>query len=396
MVVGGRFTTTQRQSFEKLVQQLRPYWRTEQGLPARIQSLLTSNKSFGSRDRRLYRELIYTTLRYLPWIEPYFDEHPDEAIRRIACMAADLPATRPFRDAYGLGDSPTGHANELLPAWFQAHCPEAFLKDQAATILSRAPLWIRLQTDDVEKVKSMLAADGFAGEESRVLESALRLPDGSNISNNKAYKEVGPCLSVKAMHSFRFLIFVVVCDSVLSFSSKSSSNFQHVASPSDRRELRAACLSPHTRSVVDSLSPSHGPPRQGLLEVQDLGSQLLLSSLPVASGSRWLDACAGAGGKTLQLARLVGPRGTVTAHDIRPTALAELAVRAARAKLKNVRIADRLPTDTFDGVLVDAPCSGCVLRSPPSSYPTPQRREAPLFIAEHVHLRACLTRHFGR
>ena len=51
----------------------------------------------------------------------------------------------------------------------------------------------------------------------------------------------------------------------------------------------------------------------GLVEVQDLGSQLILESVGIASGGHWLDACAGAGGKTLQLARLVGPSGHVDA-----------------------------------------------------------------------------------
>ena len=78
------------------------------------------------------------------------------------------------------------------------------------------------------------------------------------------------------------------------------------------------------------------------------------------SGGHWLDACAGAGGKTLQLAALLGPDGTVTARDTRRTALEELSARAARARLSvRIRAGDRSdPPGGFDGVLVDAPCSG--------------------------------------
>ena len=41
-----------------LLTQLRPHWRRDRNLPARIQVLLSRNRSFGSRDRRLFRELV--------------------------------------------------------------------------------------------------------------------------------------------------------------------------------------------------------------------------------------------------------------------------------------------------------------------------------------------------
>jgi len=70
---------------------------------------------------------------------------------------------------------------------------------------------------------------------------------------------------------------------------------------------------------------------QGRVEVQDLGSQLLLEAVGIEPGGRWLDACAGAGGKTLQLVRLLGPGGQIDAHDIRAAALTELEERARRS-----------------------------------------------------------------
>ena len=98
--------------------------------------------------------------------------------------------------------------------------------------------------------------------------------------------------------------------------------------------------------------------REGRVEIQDLGSQLLLEAVGVEPGGRWFDACAGAGGKSLQLAALLGPAGRIDAHDVRPAALEELTRRAARAGLAG-RITARAPGDeTYDGVLVDAPCSG--------------------------------------
>jgi len=68
-----------------------------QALPRQIQLLLSGNRAFGSRDRRLYRELLYTTLRYLPWIEPWLDRDPDRAVK-IAAWPAIVVVTPEFQN----------------------------------------------------------------------------------------------------------------------------------------------------------------------------------------------------------------------------------------------------------------------------------------------------------
>ena len=86
----------------------------------------------------------------------------------------------------------------------------------------------------------------------------------------------------------------------------------------------------------------------------------MLESVGITAGESWLDACAGAGGKTLQLARLVGPNGHIDAIDPRSAALAELTLRANRARLSQITVRQHPPAPDacYDGVLVDAPCSG--------------------------------------
>jgi 16S rRNA (cytosine967-C5)-methyltransferase len=103
---------------------------------------------------------------------------------------------------------------------------------------------------------------------------------------------------------------------------------------------------------------------QGAFEIQDLASQLVGHACAPRAGETWWDACAGEGGKLLHLADLMGNKGVIWATDRNERRLAVLKRRAARAQLFNFRTAlwdgsSRLPTKTkFDGILVDAPCSG--------------------------------------
>ncbi len=275
----------QQRTFLRLLAALRPHWRHDAALPARLQAQLAAHRGFGSRDRRLYRELTYTTLRFLPWIEPLLESAPDEAVRRIAHLAADLPATRAFRAAFATGVPPAGDPAECLPAWFRPHCPELFSPPEVDTQLRRAPLWLRLQTADPAAVLAEFTALGWAWRQSTVLPDAIELTGEVDVTSTRAWQA-------------------------------------------------------------------------GAVEVQDLGSQLILATVGIEPGGRWLDACAGAGGKTLQLARLLGSTGRIDAHDIRPEALAELRTRVARARISSVRLVERPAATGYDGVLVDAPCSG--------------------------------------
>ncbi|MFL5321760.1 MAG: RsmB/NOP family class I SAM-dependent RNA methyltransferase [Myxococcaceae bacterium] len=110
----------------------------------------------------------------------------------------------------------------------------------------------------------------------------------------------------------------------------------------------------------------YGSPSRGSFEVQDEGSQLLGELVDAKPGDRVLDYCAGAGGKTLQLACHVGPNGVVSAWDIDRARLERLRVRAEKARATKVRVLLAPPSEQFDRVLVDAPCSelGALRRGP--------------------------------
>lgn len=102
----------------------------------------------------------------------------------------------------------------------------------------------------------------------------------------------------------------------------------------------------------------------GEFEIQDISSQAVGLLCAPKPGETWWDACAGEGGKTLHLSDLMQNKGHIWASDRAEWRLKKLKLRAGRAKCFNYRAAlwdggERLPMRTkFDGVLVDAPCSG--------------------------------------
>ncbi|GAB2837077.1 RsmB/NOP family class I SAM-dependent RNA methyltransferase [Microbacterium insulae] len=128
----------------------------------------------------------------------------------------------------------------------------------------------------------------------------------------------------------------------------------------------------------------------GRIRVQDEGSQLaalaLTRAIPVREGERWLDLCAGPGGKTAMLAAEALAHGAqVEANEISP-ARAGLVRRALEGVPLDVPISEEdgrartaATPDTYDRILVDAPCTGLgALRRRPEA----RWRKAPADVPE--------------
>ncbi|MDW8444829.1 MAG: RsmB/NOP family class I SAM-dependent RNA methyltransferase [Acetobacteraceae bacterium] len=106
--------------------------------------------------------------------------------------------------------------------------------------------------------------------------------------------------------------------------------------------------------------------REGLVEIQDEGSQLVSAMVDARPGMRVCDFCAGAGGKTLALAAMMANRGTIIAADVSAHRLQAAVRRLRRAGVSNVERRTIAPGEkwikrargSFDRVLVDAPCTG--------------------------------------
>ncbi len=139
----------------------------------------------------------------------------------------------------------------------------------------------------------------------------------------------------------------------------------------DRLDWASEALVLQKRQNVFSTESFHA----GFFEVQDAGSQLIAPFLEVESGMRVIDACAGAGGKTLHLASLMGNKGKIIAMDTEAHKLQELQKRAKRngvqiietRHIESSKTIKRL-ADSADRLLLDVPCSGLgVLRRNPDA-----------------------------
>lgn len=146
--------------------------------------------------------------------------------------------------------------------------------------------------------------------------------------------------------------------------------------PEAREAVRAAF--PQAEAVADladalrlpegTALEQSAPYQDGLVEIQDVGSQWIARFCGARSGELVVDLCAGAGGKTLALAADMAGEGRLIAADVNRDRLSRLPMRAERASADTIEImlmnggqeAEALAplTGQADAVLIDAPCSG--------------------------------------
>ena len=310
-------------------------------LPVRLQRAKLSEADAG-----LATELTYGTLRR----QGYYDvvislaagrpvSKIDPAILdvlRLAChqllsmrVAQHAAVDEAVQLAKTVGsNSATGFVNGVLRTitrtdaaeWQDRALATAKNDDERLSILHSHPVWI------IRAFRSALAADGRDSE----------LPDLLEADN------VAPRVSVVALPGNATV---------------------------EELDAYAAAYSP-VGAVLDGGDPLQlEAVRAGRARVQDEGSQLAALALsrarPVVAGERWLDLCAGPGGKAALLAAEAAVGGAVlVANEVVP-ARAEL-VRKALAvfdpapdvwELDGTTVGDDHP-DEFDRILIDAPCTG--------------------------------------
>ncbi len=291
------------------------------------------NKKFGSKDRRAVRETLFSLFRWWGWLGPKMGT--SGAWTRQLFLAHLLDSEEPehfalrWKEASGIRAHVPGMANWTL-------------EDRAAA------------------VSEILR---------RPLEPSALIPNWS--FDRISLDEVGRKRLISAFSKRPPMWLRIQRDDVEGILRElRGENFEPVR-PND--SLPAASVGWPRKNLFELDAY-----RKGRFEVQDLASQIIGYSCMPSPGQRWWDACAGAGGKTLQLSALMKNKGCVVASDIREYKLKDLKKRARRAGFSNISPKPwpkrKIPVsaNSFDGVLVDAPCScsGTWRRNPDARWTT--------------------------
>jgi 16S rRNA (cytosine967-C5)-methyltransferase len=285
-----------------------------------------NRRELGSRDRRFLSECFFSYFRWLGWTRP-LNLKPVEAAAlswlldrtdlHVALQAAAKPDWTP------LGGKTLDEKRATLAAWF----PNVQGLDPSE---AREALQLR-GSDRRERQKSDLVFPEFG--------KSIDFPEGGEDLFYETLQMRPPTWLRLRDEAFK-------------------QTLTEAKIPFNEHARVSSIISIEGGTSLQKLG--HG----GQFEVQDVASQAVAMIAAPASGSDWWDACAGAGGKTVQMADLIGPEGKIFATDIRPEALHECKKRAHAGGIPNVRLqlhdlAKEKPfTKEWDGVLVDAPCSG--------------------------------------
>jgi 16S rRNA (cytosine967-C5)-methyltransferase len=273
-----------------------------------VQSLLKSNPKWGSRDRRFLADTTYSVVR---WYRFYYEI---------------------------LGNEPT--TNE---AWWELLGIHWILQNESL------PPFQEFSTLDPELVKSK-------GEKlSSIRKVKESIPDWlDELGEKELGAEWGECLkNLNKPQEVNLRVNTI----------KTSNNKCITALADEGHDTTANennCLTLNKRAKLSHLKSF----QNGFFEVQDRGSQLIAPYLNPSPNTYVIDACAGAGGKSLHLAALMNNKGTLVSMDIHVFKLKELLRRAKRARVNIIQTAmiNSETINTYKGkadyLLLDVPCSG--------------------------------------
>jgi 16S rRNA (cytosine967-C5)-methyltransferase len=301
-----------------------------------IATVFRANRQLGSGDRRLISETVYGLVRWE---------------RRLEAVADELVAAAQGR---GMPEplSPAGRQElKLLIYELRNGLPVEAAKADVRRILRR----------DVD-LAVVTADDAGLGRSAGLEREALRLSYPTWMMD-RLVTDMGEAdvLALAAAMNTRAPL-VVRSNGVKASREELIARLAEEGVLARPTELSPTGLLFETRVNAFGLSAF----RDGLFEVMDEGSQLVAEAVAPPPRGRVVDACAGAGGKTLALAALLDGQGRILALDSNGKKLEELRRRARRAGLSNLAAREvhgiALPAEAkpgaWDRVLVDAPCSG--------------------------------------
>lgn len=307
----------QAELVEPLIRQMEEALSRGHPVDQTLRRYYRQHTEFGSRDRRFFSALIYSWFRWRGWLTPIGPARG--AMAYLLDAHESHPAVAILAERNGcdnLGLQPAGALSlsekmKLASRWLET----------PLSIEQLAPAWLPAQLQIPSDTEP-------AGHIRRCIEAFQNRP----------------ATWIRAFGSLR----------------------EKVTAALARYEIRAT-LHPQ---VAGAIQLQGAPDLERLsaeapFEVQDFASQCVGLICAPAHGERWWDVCAGSGGKSLHLADLMENQGSILATDVRAGILDNLRKRAFgrwRRKEINCRVwdgtRDPAPGRYFDGVLVDAPCSG--------------------------------------
>lgn len=309
-----------------------------------IEYYLRQNKKWGSRDRRFFAELVYDCVRWWSLYWRYLGKKPNEesVLQILAISLVERGLPMPEFDEF----------KNLNPENWQK------TKDsiQQAWVKESIPEWLYKYCEE------------DMGEKWPVTLAALNKPNQLVVRHNPLL-----CSREELLEALKEL----------------------------PRETRKHTHCP-SGVIFDSRYNVFSTPlfKKGWFEVQDGSSQLVAPFMDLKPGQRVVDACAGAGGKTLHIASLLENKGKVIALDIHEWKLGELKKRARRNKISNIesrviesqKVIKRLK-GSADRVLLDVPCTGLgvLRRNPDTKWKLSESR-----IAELIQLQAEILQNYSQ
>jgi 16S rRNA (cytosine967-C5)-methyltransferase len=326
---------------------------------AALDAELARTVQLDARDRSFATELVYGSLRVLPWLSgeiarfvPRGIDHLDARVRADLLVAAyqlfftRVPAFAAVSEAVDAVSAARGaHVASFANAVLRRVAERAASIDDVArseAVMSSAAPWLR---EALERALTREGAVAFLREGAEAPAVSLRVEEALAAQDDEGAPGSSPGHDARVARE-------KILDGLRQASPKAT--------------FEAGRISP-----LAVLARGAGNPRalpgwqEGAWSIQEEGSQLAALAVGARVGDTVLDACAGRGNKAGVLARAVAPSGAVDVCDASPAKLERLAIELARVGLHprasfavDWTVGSGEVKGTYDRVLVDAPCSG--------------------------------------
>ena len=286
-----------------------------------LELLLQSNKKWGARDRSFIAEHFYAIVRY----------------QRLYGYAVGIESISTRAEAWLVLGTYFCTQDIVLPAW------QEWLDIDEVNVAERIA-----EGNTIRKIKESVPdwLDTMASSEM-----------------GEVWDSVLPILNTRAPLCIRVNTLKATKEAVINFLQKETIAYKTV------KDLPDALLIDSKKNLTNTVAY-----KSGWFEIQDISSQQVAPLLDVHLGLRVLDACAGAGGKSLHIAALMQNVGDLIAIDVEPEKLKQLEIRSKRNGANIIRPIlynsglEKEYKKYADRLLLDVPCTGLgVLRRQPDT-----------------------------